>query len=221
MLGLGSQFSVLWKTTKTSENRELTTENFLLQFSLQPLGVCAGKLENPRTMNTQNPAETRQRTDEGFTLIELLIVMSIMLVLMAFAIPQALHLIKQANETSAQRSVRAIGQAEMSYNSAYPAKGFSCSLAALGGNPGSGAPTPEAAQVLDPGLATGQKSGYLFNITGCTKVTVNNQDMYTGYQVTAVPASPGRTGDKGFCMDENNIVKSDPKGGTNCTDAVQ
>jgi type IV pilus assembly protein PilA len=75
--------------------------------------------------------------------------------------------------------------------------------------------------MLDPGLATGQKSGYLFNITGCTKVTVNNQDMYTGYQVTAVPASPGKTGDRGYCMDENNIVKYDPKGGTNCTEAVQ
>jgi type IV pilus assembly protein PilA len=172
-------------------------------------------------MNTRNHAERRYRTEAGFTLIELLIVMSIMLVLMAVAIPSALHLYKQANETSAQRSIRAIGQSEMSYNSAYPARGFSCSLAALGGTPGASAPTPDQAQMLDPGLATGQKSGYLFNITGCTKVTVNNQDMYTGYQVTAVPASPGKTGDRGYCMDENNIVKYDPKGGTNCTEAVQ
>lgn len=158
--------------------------------------------------------------DDGFTLIELLIVMSIMLVLMAIAIPNALKLYKQANETSAQASIKTIGQAEMQYNSAYPQAGFSCGLAALGGQPGT-APSATAAQVIDPGLASGSKSGYLFNITNCTKVTVNNQDMYTGYQVTAVPASLGRTGDRGYCMDENNIIKYDPAGGTNCTVAVQ
>jgi len=174
-------------------------------------------------MNPETQARLRRRShqDEGFTLIELLIVMSIMLVLMAIAIPSALHIVKQANETSAQKSVRAIGQAEMSYNSAYPGRGFACSLAALGGDPKSGSPTPDAAQVLDPVLATGFKSGYQFNITGCTKVVVNNQDMYTGYNVTATPITIGRTGDKGFCMDENNIVKFDPKGGTNCTESGQ
>ena len=160
------------------------------------------------------------RHDEGFTLIELLIVMSIMLVLMALAIPNAIKLYKQANETSAQQSVRAIGQAEMQYNSAYPANGFSCGLGALGGATGT-APTPQASQMIDQGLASGSKSGYLFAITGCTKVTVNNQDMYTGYEVTAVPASIGRTGDRGFCMDENQIIKYDPAGGTNCTTPIQ
>jgi type IV pilus assembly protein PilA len=170
---------------------------------------------------THSMLRNRRQGDEGFTLIELLIVMSIMLVLMAFAIPQALHLIKQANETSAQRSIRTIGSAEFSYSAAYPARGYSCSLAALGGDPKTGPATPDSAQVLDPGLASGLKSGYLFSITNCQKTTNNNQDTYNGYTVTAVPTSVGHTGDKGFCMDENNIVKSDPKGGTNCTDPVQ
>src|SRR3981189_1322270 len=79
-------------------------------------------------------------TEEGFTLIELLIVMSVMLILMTLAVPQLLKLRKQANETSAAQSVRTIAQAELQYNSAYPANGFTCSIAALGGDPKSGAP---------------------------------------------------------------------------------
>ena len=159
--------------------------------------------------------------DEGFTLIELLIVMSVILILMTLALPQLLKVHKTADETSAQASVRAIGVSETQYASAYPANGFACSLAALGGAPGSGAPTAQAAQMVDPGLAGGQKSGYLFNITNCTKVTVNNTDMFTGFEITAVPASVGRSGDRGYCMDENNVMKFDPKGGTNCTEPIQ
>ena len=164
--------------------------------------------------------EQQGRKHEGFTLIELLIVMSVILILMTLALPQLLKVHKTADETSAQASVRAIGTAQTQYASAYPAKGFSCSLASLGGAPGT-APSPEQAQMLDVGLATGQKSGYLFNITNCTKVTVNNADMFTGYEITAVPASVGKSGDRGYCMDENGAMKFDPAGGTNCTQPIQ
>ena len=119
------------------------------------------------------------------------------------------------------QSVRTIGQAELQYNSAYPANGFACSLATLGGDPKSGAPTAQAAQLITPDLASGQKAGYTFAITNCTKVTVNNQDMYTGYEITAVPNSIGKTGDRGFCTDENNTIRFDPAGGTNCTQPIQ
>lgn len=162
-----------------------------------------------------------QEREDGFTLIELLIVMSVMLILMTLGIPQLLKLRKTANETSAMQSVRTIGQAELSYSSTYPANGFSCSLSALGGAQSSGAPTAQSAQILPADLASGQKAGYTFAITNCTKVTVNNQDMFTSFQVTAVPNSVGRTGDRGFCSDENNVVKFDPQGGTNCTQQLQ
>ena len=157
----------------------------------------------------------------GFTLIELLIVMSVMLILMTLAVPQLLKLRKQANETSAIQSVRTIAQAELQYNSAYPANGFSCSLAQMGGQPGSGAPTAQAAQLVDTGLATGQKAGYTFAITNCTKVTVNNQDMYTSFEITAVPQAIGKTGDAGYCVDENNTIRKDPAGGISCTQPIQ
>jgi type IV pilus assembly protein PilA len=162
-----------------------------------------------------------QGTEEGFTLIELLIVMSVMLILMTLAVPQMLKLTKQGHEVSAVQSVRTIGQAQLQYNSAYPANGFSCSLAALGGDPKSGAPSAESSQLLSPDLASGQKAGYTFAVTNCTKVSVNNHDMITGYEVTAVPNSIGRTGDRGFCSDENNTVRFDPAGGTNCTQPIQ
>jgi type IV pilus assembly protein PilA len=160
--------------------------------------------------------------EEGFTLIELLIVMSIMLILMALIVPQVTRMKKTANQTSATQTMRAIGQAEVSYNSAYGANGYACSLAALGGDPKSGTPSAAAAQLIDPTLAgSGQKSGYTFSITNCQKVNVNNQDMYTSYEVIGVPQSIGKTGDNGYCADENNIIKVDPKGGTNCTDPIQ
>ena len=165
--------------------------------------------------------ERRRRDDDGFTLIELLIVMSVMLILMTLAVPQLLKLRKQANQTSAIQSLRAIAQAELQYNSTYPANGFACSLSALGGVPGSGAPTAQAAQMIPPDLASGQKAGYTFGIANCTKVTVNNQDMFTSYQITAVPQSPGKTGDLGYCTDENNLIRYDPAGGTNCTQPLQ
>jgi type IV pilus assembly protein PilA len=172
-------------------------------------------------LGLQNSAAGCSTDAAGFTLIELLIVMSIMIILMTLAVPQLMKLRKQAQETSAVQSVRTIAQAELQYNAAYPANGFSCSLATLGGDPKSGAPTAQAAQLIAPDLATGQKAGYTFALTNCSKVTVNNQDMYTSFEITAVPQAIGKTGDNGYCADENNTIRKDPTGGTNCTAPLQ
>ena len=172
------------------------------------------------TERATNQAPRTLNLESGFTLIELLIVMSIMLILMALAVPQMLKLKKHADETSAAQTIRTIGQAETMYNSSY--NGYACPLASLGGDPKSGAPSATSAQVLDPVLAaTGQKSGYTFAITCGSKVTINNQDVYNSYEVTGVPQGIGKTGDNGYCSDENNIVKVDPAGGTTCTQSLQ
>ena len=160
------------------------------------------------------------RLDEGFSLIELLIVMSIILILSTLAIPQMRKLIKNANETSAQQSVKTISDAERQYSVDYPTRGYTCTLSELGGDPKSGAPNAQGAQLIDPTLAAGQKSGYTFAITNCTKITVANQDKYTSFEVTAVPQSVGHTGDSGYCDDDNNQVRKDRTGGTNCTEAL-
>jgi type IV pilus assembly protein PilA len=180
-----------------------------------------GRPRMRKTMNVLERVRAKRQKEEGFTLIELLIVMSVMLIIMTFAVPQLLKLRKQSQELSAVQSLRAIGQAELQYNSQYPANGFSCSLATLGGDPKTGAPSPQSAQLIAPDLAGGQKAGYTFAITNCTKVTVNNQDMYTSYEITAVPQAVGKTGDNGYCADENNTIRKDPAGGTNCTQPIQ
>ena len=143
-------------------------------------------------MDTLKRIERKREVEGGFTLIELLIVMSVMLILMTLAVPQLLKLRKQANETSAEQSVRTIGNAELQYDQAYPSAGFSCGLGPLGGAPGS-APSAQAAQVLDPQLAGGFKAGYTFSVTNCTKVT-NRQpgSCSPGMTITAVPTSIGQ-----------------------------
>jgi type IV pilus assembly protein PilA len=167
---------------------------------------------------TPFPRGNRQR---GFTLMELLIVMSIMIILMLIAIPNFISMKAQADETSAIESLRAIYQAQIQYETDFAGNGFACSLAALGGDPSSGPPSSQAAQVLQGDLATGQKSGYTFNILNCTKITVNNQDMYTSYEATAVPQAIGKSGHRGFCIDEAGEIKADMTGGVNCTQALQ
>jgi type IV pilus assembly protein PilA len=163
----------------------------------------------------------RMRDEAGFTLMELLIVMSVILILMAVAIPNFMNMRSQANETAAEEQLRTINSAEIQYQTNYPANGFTCNLAQLGGDPKSGPPSPQAAQLIPDSLASGYKSGYIFALTNCTKVTVNNHDVYTAFEVTAVPQSVGKTGHRGFCMDQSGEIKADPAGGTNCTQPIQ
>jgi type IV pilus assembly protein PilA len=161
------------------------------------------------------------RQTNGFTLMELLIVIAIILILMLMAIPTIGSLKKQANETSAIRSVQAITQAQLQYESTFPANGYATSLSALGGDPKSGPPTTSGAQFLQVDLATGVKSGYIFSIGNITKVNLNGVDRVTGYQVNAIPQTVGQTGNRGFCSDQFGTIKADPAGGTNCTQNLQ
>jgi type IV pilus assembly protein PilA len=173
-----------------------------------------------KTMKTLK--RNRRSMDEGFTLIELLIVMSVMLILMVLVIPSAMKMVRAANQTSAVQTVKAIGSAEFQYSSMYPANGFTCTMSALGGVPGSGAPSPQAAQVLDSNLAsTGTKSGYTFTVSDCGKTTVNNVDQFNSFKVIATPNQVGKTGDRSFCMDQEQTITFDPAGGTNCSQTLQ
>jgi len=156
----------------------------------------------------------------GFTLMELLIVMAIIAILMLIAIPTVGSLKKKANDLSAIQSIHTIINSENMYESNYPTNGFACSLTALGGDPKSGAPSPTSAQLVQPDLASGLKSGYIFNITNCTKINAGGTDRITGYSVTAVPQTVGSTGDRAFCSDQSGIIKFDPAGGSNCSQTL-
>jgi type IV pilus assembly protein PilA len=163
-----------------------------------------------------------RRGEAGFTLMELLIVMAVILILMLVAIPSLLNMTIHAHETSALASLHAIQDAEVQYTSTYPANGYACTLGALGGATGSGAPSPQSAQLLQGTLAAGLKDGYVFNLTNCTKAQgANNQDVFTSYEVTATPQTVGKTGNRGFCMDMSGEIKVDMAGGTNCSISLQ
>ena len=156
----------------------------------------------------------------GFTLMELLIVMAIIAILMLIAIPTVGSLKKKANDLSAIQSIHTIINAQNMFESNYPTSGFSCSLTALGGDPKSGAPSATSAQLIQPDLASGLKSGYIFTISNCSKINAGGTDRITGYSITAVPQTVGSTGDRAFCSDQSGIIKYDPAGGSNCAQTL-
>ena len=155
--------------------------------------------------------------------MELLIVISIILILMLVAIPTAGKIRKHANELSASKvAANASNKLNRCTSPTYPANGLCVQLCRpSAATPAPVRPAPRRARVINGELATGIKSGYIFNITNCTKVTVNNGDRITSFTATAVPATLGKTGDRGFCLESGGAMKADPAGGTNCTQMVQ
>ncbi len=157
----------------------------------------------------------------GFSLIELLIVVAIILVIAAIAIPNMIRAKIQANEASAVSSIRAINTAQVAYAATYTELGYANDLAKLGADT-SGVVDSNHAALLDWILGCASqpcpKSGYAFTII---KVTTASNGQVTGYSVTGVPNAPGASGIRGFCSDNMNPVKYDPNGGTACTMDLQ
>ena len=125
---------------------------------------------------------------KGFSLIELLIVVAIILIIAAIAIPNLLRAKIAANEASAGRSVREISNAEISYNTAYPQIGFAPNLISLGGVlPCS--PSAVTACILDDKVSNGAKSGYqLFAAGFATGGSLTNMD-FVGSSAPSTSAS--------------------------------
>ena len=159
-------------------------------------------------------------TESGFTLSELLIAIAIVLLITLIAIPNLPGTRMQANENAAIASLRSIYQAEVKYETTYPTRGFACSLPALGTAPAAGAPTPAGAQVLERALAGGEKSGYTFTVMSCGK-EAGRGDPFTNFQIAATPRSLGKTGHRGFCVDQQGEIRADPAGGSNCTQSLE
>lgn len=139
----------------------------------------------------------------GFTLMELMIVVAMILIIAAMAIPGMKEAKINADEVSAVASIRAINQAEVQYQATYG--GFADSLANLGGaDPCTKSST--TACLLDQSLAGGVKSGYNFVAVGGNPSGGGN----TSFVVGAAPELFDRTGKRLFCSTEKNVIRVDP-----------
>src|SRR5579863_5149050 len=159
-------------------------------------------------MKTRNVKEKRK----GFSLIELLIVVTIILIIAAIAIPNLMRSKIQANETSAVGSLRALTESALLYSNTYG--GFPHALSDLGPAP-SGTPASSAnADLIDSVLAGGIKAGYRFTyVVGATDPAGN----VLTYSITATPVTPGSTGQRSFFTDQSGTIRNTSSGTADAT----
>ena len=157
------------------------------------------------------------RKQKGFSLIELLIVVAIILIIAAIAIPNLLRARIAANESSAVSSIRTINTAEVSYQTSFPTVGYSATLPTLGPG-GAGATCPAGGpvstnaclidSVLSNAITAGTaKSGFYYLETG---VVGAGGTLNLTYGVGAAPSAFNQTGVRNFCSNEDGVIRFDP-----------
>ena len=136
----------------------------------------------------------RNRKRRGFSLIELMIVIAIILIIATIALPKLNRAKMYAHETAAIKTLQTIHTAQTQYQSQFGR--FAASLTELG-PPQSGQAGPQSADLIDNNLATGEKSGYKFTVTGNS----------SGYVISAVPVAYNSTGSRTFYSDQTMQIR--------------
>jgi type IV pilus assembly protein PilA len=147
------------------------------------------------------------KKQKGFSLIELLIVVAIILIIAAIAIPNLLRSRIAANESSAVGSVRTITTSQVTYSSTY-GTGYT-TIAQLGGPAGCTAAAATAC-LLDPVLTLGTKSGYTMDSQPNTGAGTT-VSPFNGFETNATPFSTS-TGTRAFCADQSGVTRYNTTG---------
>jgi prepilin-type N-terminal cleavage/methylation domain-containing protein len=147
--------------------------------------------------------------NKGFSLIELLIVVAVILIIAAIAIPNLLRARIAANEASAANSVRKISTAEVAYSAAFPTQGYAPNLSNLSGPAAGCNPTAVTACILDSALGSGTKSGYQFVALGFPQGGTSNVSFVAG----SAPQAFNVTGVRNFCISTDGVLRADPGAG--------
>lgn len=150
-----------------------------------------------------------RRDNKGFSLIELLIVVAIILIIAAIAIPNLLSARIAANESSAVGSLQAIKTAEFTYSATYPIIGYAATMADLGAAGGSCVPSTSNACLLDTSVLNASpgglaKSGFVFNATGIASGGTLNIAFVAG----ASPAVANQSGNHDYCSTDDGVLRS-------------
>jgi type IV pilus assembly protein PilA len=149
------------------------------------------------------------RSRKGFSLLELLIVVAIILIIAAIAIPNLLQARLAANESSAAGSLHTLTSAEVTYYNAYPTVGYASAIGQLGG-PGPCTPSSTTACIIDNFLASAipggvGKAGYYFLATGSVSGGTAYNDAYV---LGAAPIGVHQTGNRDFCSVNDGVLRS-------------
>ena len=159
------------------------------------------------------------KKQKGFSLIELLIVVAIILIIAAIAIPNLMRSRMAANEASAVGSLRTINTAQVTYSTTY-GTGFA-QLPALGGaDPCTAAAATSC--LLDSVLSGGTKSGYTITVpVPAAPGTTALPNVV--YEAGGQPVAAGQSGQRSFCSDQSGVIRANPAGGAppaNCAGAA-
>jgi prepilin-type N-terminal cleavage/methylation domain-containing protein len=167
--------------------------------------------------------EIVRRNQKGFSLIELVIVVAIILLFAAIAVPNLLRSRIAANEALAVGSVRAINTSARTYYSTYH-NGYPAGLVAMGTSTADTTPSCGEALLIDSQLTLGTKTGYNFTYSDGSGDTPNSATLggcagWNAYTVNADPVTPGTSGQRHFYSDQTGVIRYNANGVAGTTDA--